>query len=49
LSIEDIDFDDIKTYALNVVLDEPRDYRDSVASIDSSNWLVTMEEGIESL
>ena len=49
LSIEDIDFDDMATYALNVVHDEPRDYRDAIESADSSSWLVAMEEEIESL
>ena len=37
LSIKDIDFDDMATYALNVVHDEPRDYRNAIASVDSSS------------
>ena len=49
LSIEDINFDDMATYALNVVHDEPCDYREAIASVNGSSWLVAMEEEIESL
>ena len=49
LSIKDINFDDMATYALNVVHDEPCDYREASASVKRSSWLVAMEEEIESL
>ena len=49
LSIEDIDFDDMAAYALSIFHDEPRDYKDAISSVDSSSWLVAMEEEIESL
>ena len=49
LSIEDIDFDEMTAYALSIFCDEPRDYRDAINSVDSSSWLVDMEEEIQSL
>ena len=49
LSIKDIIFNEVATYTLNVAYNKPKNYRDGIASVDSSSWLVAMEEEIESL
>lgn len=49
LSIEDMDFDNMTTYALNIIHGELEDYWYTISSVDGSSWLVAMEEEIKSL